>query len=146
MSMIKEFIQDSTALGGLPIYVFTMLFFLLTEYRVNAYRLFAGLVLCYSITILVRAMHFKWRPDKQDYSNWIEKIDASSLPSLHSMRAVVLFGTLAYFFASPLAWMLSILGMFAVGGTRILLSRHYLTDVLAGAGIGVIILVIVLSV
>ena len=146
MSMLKEVTQDSTALGGLPIYVFTMLFFLLTDYRSNSYRLFIALVLCYSITILIRAIHFKWRPDRQDHSNWIEKIDASSFPSLHSMRAVVLFGTLAYFFSNPLAWIFSILGMILVGGTRILLSRHYLTDVLGGAGIGLVVLILVLSV
>lgn len=144
MSIFREVIQDSTALGGLPIYLFVMLFFVLTDYRPVAYGLFVGLILCYSITILVRAMHFKWRPDRQSYSNWMEKIDASSFPSLHTMRAVVLFGTIGYFFATPLSWMLSISGIILVGGTRVLLSRHYLADVLGGAGIGVVVLILVL--
>lgn len=146
MSMIKEVTQDSTALGGLPVYLFAVLFFFVTEYRTMAYKLFVGLILCYSITILIRAIHFKWRPDKQNYSNWIEKIDASSFPSLHSMRAVVLFGTLGYFFANPFSWIFSILGMLLVGGTRILLSRHYLTDVLGGVGIGIVVLFLIISI
>lgn len=65
--------------------------------------------------------------------------DKYSFPSGHASRAVLIAFTLTYidpvsiFFYPPLiAWVTSICV------SRVLLERHYILDVLAGAGIGVV--------
>lgn len=134
--MIKEVIDNLTGLGGLPIFGFLIvMFFLLKDYTSSAH-IFLGLIICYAVTIGVRMFYFKRRPDKQKYKNVFERIDASSFPSMHSMRAAFL----AYFFSSYfndviITGFLLIVGA-AIAWSRTYLKRHYALDAIIGFLIG----------
>jgi len=134
--MLKEVIADLSALGGVPLYALTALMFLFID-RANVFIfLTLGFVLIYAITSIIRFFWFKRRPDKQKYKTWWQKIDASSFPSLHSAR-IVLLGLVMYFYFQNLSvLMLAIIAMIGVGYSRIWLNRHDWKDVLGGYILG----------
>lgn len=136
---LEEVMRDTTALGGIALYgLIAVLFLLLGKTSVFA-QLVIGLALCYGIISIIRLVFFRIRPDKQKYGGFITKIDAGSFPSMHSARSTVLAIILAQSFAEPLISALLALGVLAVVVTRVLLKRHYVSDVVGGVVIGAII-------
>lgn len=134
--MREENIRDISSLGGNPVYVAVAVLFWLFGYPQVAYQLAAGLALCYLTTTILRIAFFRQRPKKQQFRNVLEKIDASSFPSLHSMRAAVLSTAIAMFFSQPAVWLLAAVTAASVAATRVMLMRHHRTDAIAGLIIG----------
>jgi undecaprenyl-diphosphatase len=138
--MYKEEIwQDIKGLSGVPFFVVIIITAFLLQEKALAYQLISGLILAYALTVVIRLAYFKRRPDKQGYNNLIEKIDASSFPSLHAMRAAVLATILSAFFESLWLPPLFALAAVAVAVSRVMTKRHDLSDVLAGLIFGAIV-------
>ncbi len=133
----EKFINDLTALGGLPVFGLVIVIFLLLGITNFFILSLAALALCYLLTIFIRVFYFKARPKKDSYKNYIEKIEASSFPSLHSMRVAALGTILIYYFSQPLLYFVFGLTVLAVGTSRVVLKRHYWMDVLFGLIFGV---------
>lgn len=137
--LLREYIENITAFGSLLFYGFISALFLVLGNYLLFFNLSVGLMFCYLLTALIRIIYFKNRPNKQNHSNIIEKIDASSFPSLHSMRiaflGVLISLTLQNIFLSFL-FFTTIIGVMI---SRVTLKKHYLVDVLAGAMLGVMI-------
>jgi len=98
----------------------------------------ACLIISIALTVLIRSLYFKNRPKKQNYKNFIEKIDASSFPSLHSMRVAMylfiftaLYGYIAFIIFLPISIIVVI--------SRLILKKHDIYDVSFGFVIGLII-------
>lgn len=130
-----DFIQDISAFGGLPFYLVVILIFLPFNTSISL-KLALGLAFCYILTILIRLVFFKKRPDKQAYKGIIEKINASSFPSLHSMRITFLGLILIFYFNNLLATIILSFLMVCVYTSRLILKKHYLPDVIAGIVLG----------
>jgi len=86
---------------------------------------------------VIKVFFFRQRPNGQKYSNLIEKIDAGSFPSIHSSRI-----TLSYFFLSSCTNLVTLKVIYFVAivlvlASRIILRKHYWTDVIGGAIIGI---------
>ncbi len=142
MIEIKEDnIRDISALGGLPFYMAVMLWFFATNNKIMLYELALSLLLCYAITTAIRLVYFKKRPEEQKFKNIFEKIDASSFPSLHAMRAGALGVITAVFFNNAIITAAALVMIGAVGATRVMLRRHHPIDTTAGIAIGGIIAV-----
>src|SRR5574342_306911 len=138
--MYKEEIwQDIKGLSGVPFFLVLIIISFLVGERTLACQLIIGLALAYAVTVVIRLLYFKRRPDKQGYHNLIEKIDASSFPSLHAMRAAVLATILSAFFESALLTPLFALAAVAVGVSRVMTKRHDISDVLAGLILGALV-------
>ena len=105
--MIKEHLRELGFLGSLSVYLSILAVFFIFEQRF-ALVLLGGLVACYVITSGIRLVFFRERPDKTKYSNWLEKIDAASLPSLHSMRSIFLALMIGTFFQMTSVYVLMI--------------------------------------
>ena len=99
----------------------------------------ANELICYSIKLL---FHRK-RPNKQRYSNLIEKMDAGSFPSVHSSRAAFAYSTLILnselFMGAVFFFMI-----LTVGYSRVFLKKHYISDVVAGYFIGFILFILLI--
>ncbi len=134
----NELSGDLSALGGLPVYTTIVLLFVALRDPL-ALPLFIGLVLCYGITIVSRLLYFKPRPNPKKYRTTAERIDASSFPSLHSMRATVLAGMLGLHFNQPATWGVFGLLWLLVCSMRIRLKKHDYTDVVGGILIGLLV-------
>lgn len=88
---------------------------------------------------VIKIIFPKKRPDGQLYSNILEKIDAGSFPSLHTSRITITY--LSLFFLSNILILKFFYCMViaTVAYSRIHLKKHFLTDVVAGLIIGIII-------
>ncbi|MEM2916329.1 MAG: phosphatase PAP2 family protein [Candidatus Woesearchaeota archaeon] len=136
---LDEVMRDTTALGGLAIYVVVaLIFFLLGNYRVFV-ELVVALALLYAVIAMIRTLFFRKRPDSQKYSGFFTRIDAGSFPSMHSARAVVLAVILAIVFPQSTIRVLLAIAVLAVAYTRISLRRHYVSDVIGGLVLGAIV-------
>jgi membrane-associated phospholipid phosphatase len=104
-----------------------------------SYRFFAamaGLAAIEAICIFIKLAYFKERPNRQKFSNIIERLDASGFPSVHAARSVFVYLYLAVF--AGLLERIVLIGIIAaIGISRLLLKKHYLVDVLAGYALGI---------
>ena len=134
--------KDLTIFGSLVFYLFLIgLFFGLKEYKF-AIKLVLGLFFSYIITIFIRSIYYKQRPDKQKYNNFLEKIDSSSFPSMHTMRISIVF-FLSWFEMTNLVLSgLFFILLIIVAISRFILKRHYLSDIIVGFLIGATLAVI----
>src|SRR3989344_6329120 len=83
---LHEFFRDLTALGGMSFYALMLLFILLFQQYGIFLDLALGLLLMLVVLLLIRTFYFKARPLPQDHHTFLQKIDASSFPSLHTAR------------------------------------------------------------
>lgn len=136
---LDEVMRDTTAMGGIAIYGFVTLLFLLLG-KIDVFvMLVIGVILAYALVAPVRLLFFRKRPDKQKYKGWISKIDAGAFPSMHSARATVFAVVLWQVFSEPLIRGLLVLGVLSVVVTRVLLKRHYVSDIIGGVIFGAIV-------
>lgn len=139
---IKEIIEDITSLGGMAVYCTITLFSLFVDYAVGI-KLTLMLLLSYLVTAIIKSFYKKERPKEESYKNIVEKLHSRSFPSLHAMRATMLGITFAKILNERLAIILSVLLILIVGWTRIMLKKHYWTDVFGGIIFGIIIVLTV---
>jgi len=130
--------RDITSLGGSVFYIIIMLMFLFIENFGIFNRLFVAYVLSLAITVLIRALYFRKRPKKEKFTNFIERIDASSFPSTHAQRVIILIMVLGLFLNNDFIFaFLLMIGLLTIY-SRIYFKKHYLSDVIVGIIIGVI--------
>lgn len=166
---LSEFMQDVGFLGSLPAYVFVtlasiILAFLVplkegpNEFIVASVFLLGGLGLLYIMVCGIRLLYFKQRPKKQSFQGFFERIDASSFPSMHAARSVVLSAGIWFLLRESgiwfvvqewvminKDWLISLfLGMFILltGVSRVWLKRHYWSDIIVGWIIGTIVTIV----
>jgi len=129
--------RDITTFGGAFFYGVLVLFLVLIKEYSFSLKLIWGFLITFIITVIVRKIYFKNRPNKEDYSNLFERIDASSFPSLHAARVTFLTLALSWFF--QFTWTLTtlfvILGLL-IAYSRIFLKKHDGWDLLGGAVLG----------
>lgn len=134
--IVYKFFEQITVLGSVSFYSIFVLFFLAIGDYVNSVKLIVGMALMYVVAIVIRLFYFKPRPEKLKYNSWIEKIDASSFPSIHSGRAVFLYAFFVILALGNLVNTLVFLLMLLIFCSRIYLKKHYWIDVIAGAVLG----------
>lgn len=129
------FFREMSAFGNFIILSFLILiFFGWTKDFLKVYFYFLLIEL---FSCLIKLIFYRDRPKKEKHSNIIEKISASSFPSSHSARSIfvffVLFNNLSGFFKISLLFV-----PIGVGFSRVLIKKHYISDVLAGYVLGTI--------
>ncbi|VVB82626.1 PAP2 superfamily protein [uncultured archaeon] len=137
--LLQKFFEEITFFGGIAFYFFIiLLFFIFNEY-ILSFKLFLGLMIIYLITFFIRLFYFKERPKKIEHNNFLERIDASSFPSVHAARITFLF----LFFLFYSFFSLSLIAKILMGGiflftlySRIYLSKHDAVDIIAGVILG----------
>lgn len=139
----SDFFRDFTALGSLWFYLIAILIFLIIKNYSIFIKLLIGLLLIYAVVIFIRTFYFKNRPKRYSYDSYIEKLDASSFPSLHSARAAFLSMILMNLFGNIIFSIFIVVLIGIVAYSRIYLKKHDLKDVLAGIILGVVVYFIV---
>ena len=66
------------------------------------------------------------------------KIDASSFPSVHSMRAIFMAIIISKFFANPIMIIFLLLWALIVSYSRVYIKKHYWIDIIVGLIIGIL--------
>ena len=137
--MMQELWQDLKAFGGVPVFVVIVLAALVFNKTSLAAQVVLGFAVSFALTFAIRAFYFRRRPDREEYRSFFQRIDASSFPSLHAMRAAVLWVLMMFAFPQPYLIALFALIIVFVAVARVYLNRHYPSDVIAGVVIGAII-------
>ena len=138
--LAEGFWRDVTTLGS-GFFSLAVLFLLLL---LNEYELLVKLTVGFFFTIfvvaLIRTFYFKNRPQKQEFKGFIERIDASSFPSLHTARVVFLTLSMVDVLNNTNnVKLILFLVIFALLGiySRIYLKRHDWNDIVGGIILGV---------
>ena len=132
------FFREMTAFGNfIVLSSLLLIFFGLNNRFLKAYFYFLLLEL---ISCLIKLVFYKERPKKENHTNIIEKISASSFPSSHAARSIFVF-LVMFFQLSGHVKLLLLLAPFGVGISRVLVRKHYVSDVIAGYVLGLIILI-----
>ncbi len=133
------FFRDVTSLGGALFYGILVLFTLLVQEYSLSLNLIVGFLITFVVTVIIRKFYFKNRPNKEDYSNFVERIDASSFPSLHASRVTFLTLLMSYHF--NFEWKITtffVILALLIAYSRIFLKKHDKWDLLGGAILGIL--------
>jgi undecaprenyl-diphosphatase len=144
LGMKKDLIVDVGAFGGLPFYVLVLFLAWITTHMSLLWDIVIALLIAYTVSSSIRLLYFKERPEKRKYTNWLEKIDASSFPSMHVTRAFALAGIGGNFFNDAIMWILFVLLALLVGYSRVWRRQHRITDVIGGVVLGSVVAVLVI--
>jgi len=128
--------RDFTSLANPLILLFVPLAVLKPSY--NYLVLLILLAINETACSLIKIIFPKKRPDGQQYSNILEKIDAGSFPSLHTSRITITYLSLFFLSNVLVLKILYCLIIALVAYSRLQLKRHFLLDVIAGFVIGVL--------
>jgi len=132
LKILRVLFGQLTQFGGLVFYVAVLgLLLLLNQMRIFL-ALLASLVACMGLAVLIRSFYFKARPERMKHSNFLERMDASSFPSIHSMRSVSLAFWLSVYFGSSLIAVYLVSLAVLVILSRIILKKHDVSDVFFG--------------
>lgn len=131
-------IEEATFFGGSFFFAFLAAFLFFTGKDLLSLRLIALYVLSLGLAVLIRLFYFRERPDKEKYTNLFEKLDSSSFPSLHSMRVAGLFVLFNSFYGSFFISVIFLGVALLVFASRYFLKKHYVSDILAGAVLGMV--------
>jgi undecaprenyl-diphosphatase len=135
---IPQLFRDLTSLGSLVFFAWILLFVLAMKEFSLFLQLVFGTVFTLIMVVFIRMVYFKNRPNKQNHSNFIERMDASSFPSLHSARIVFLAITLASFFKTEYVTIFFTIFAVLVMYSRYYLRKHDLWDILGGILLGLL--------
>lgn len=130
----NDWSRDFTSLANPLILVFVPFIFLgpSREYWI----LLAALAVNELLGSLIKIVFPKTRPNGQEYSNVIEKVDAGSFPSLHAARISLVYLTM-FSYADLLVYkLLFIIVIAVVAVSRVNLKKHFWTDVAGGLVMG----------
>jgi undecaprenyl-diphosphatase len=135
---VLETFRDVSALGSFLFLCVLALFFLFIDYNVSL-KIIVGLVIIEFVGALIKVVFHRTRPNNQRFSNIFEKIDSGSFPSIHAARVMLVALVVFHFFSSPIALLLLALLVILVGVSRIVLDKHYFSDVFAGFVFGLLV-------
>lgn len=138
-----DFFRDFTSLGSLWFYLIAVLYFFIVQNYALLKKLIIGLLAIYLIIIGIRTLYFKERPSRYPHKSYIERLDASSFPSLHATRIVFLGLVFVNYFNNNLASFLLVILIVIVIYSRIYLKKHDTVDVVFGSILGAVVYFIV---
>ena len=135
----QDFFKQMSALWSYPVFVMVIIAFYLTNQNQEALFMILGMIMMYIVAIPLRIIFFKERPDPIPYEGILEKIRASTMPSLHSSRTIfLLLFFLPYFGESFEHRMFLVFLAVLIFYSRIIRKRHFFIDVFIGILIGLL--------
>ena len=134
--------KRKTLLTIFALWTALFLYFLIGMNFTMVGRLFAVFAIIVIITYAIKTAYFKPRPDnknKEKGRSLLDKADLSSFPSVHAARITALGVLFSLTYGTLAVIVMSAILVIAVCVSRILLDRHYKTDVIAGFIFGLIV-------
>lgn len=135
--MTDQDLQDISGLAGLPVAAVLCAVAVTVGQTRLAVLVVTGIALGYALTMGMKALYFRPRPQPRTYATRWQRLTANSFPSVHAMRAGVLWSLLALYLPHPGWRVVCLLAVVLVGWTRVKLGEHHVADTLAGTVVGV---------
>lgn len=135
MDLLKESFENISALGSLVVHGLVGLMFLLIDQAI-----FLQLLIALSTSVILisitRLFFFKNRPGRSTAPRGLlEKLEASSFPSMHSAHSFIVAIIVGANATTPLLIFLLILAAI-IAYSRYYLKMHYAIDILSGILLG----------
>ncbi|MBW2982650.1 phosphatase PAP2 family protein [Candidatus Woesearchaeota archaeon] len=138
LRIFKEWIKDITSFGSLPFHSMIFLVFILFGKYLTAFKIFLCIVISIGLVFLIRLFYKKDRPIKIKKNNtFLERLDSQSFPSAHSTRTASVFFIIGITIKELSLFLIILLILISL--SRIILKKHYFTDISAGILIGILI-------
>ena len=148
-SFLDFFFKNITHLGSGVFLVFFLFIFLLFDKKTGFIGIFASILMSITVAVM-KTKIFAERPIsyfvysfKTDYIfHYVEGVDVhhySSFPSGHTATAFTLFLLLSLFRSNKILQIFFFILALLVGYSRLYLMQHFLSDVVVGALIGVVV-------
>lgn len=139
----KHWMRDVTSLAN-PI-ILVLIPFWIIGWNTFFIKLLLSLLINEVFCSLIKFTFHRQRPDGQTFNGAMDKIDAGSFPSIHSSRIMIAY--LFLFSHSNNIWLgISFISIIClVGMSRVILKKHYISDVVGGLIIGGIIAYLALN-
>ena len=134
----SQLFRDLTSLGSLVFFILVGIFVLSFQEYLLFWRLVFGGIFTLIATVLIRMFYFKNRPKKQQHDNFVERIDASSFPSLHTGRTIFLALLLINYFNNTYVTLFLTIFSLLIAYSRIHLQKHDWYDLFGGLVLGII--------
>lgn len=145
--ILKKTLEELTFLGGILFYILFLVFLFIFGKQESFPQLLLSLLIIYFLTFTIRIFYFKPRPKKIKHKNFLQKLDASSFPSVHAARATVIFVFLLISYLPPVFYILFFSSLyFLVLYSRTYLLKHDAIDLLGGVLIGLVSLISIILV
>ena len=136
-TLMRKIFEEITFFGGIAFYMFIIFLLLILGKIDYVIQISMGLIAIYLITLVIRIFYFKERPKKIHYEKFLEKIDASSFPSVHAAR-VVFLGLFVIFNLVELIYLILLVPLLiSVLYSRIYLKKHDIRDIFGGVALGI---------
>jgi len=144
--LIKILLDDFAFAGSVPFFLLVTMWSYFVGNIVLFYRLLYGLIISFVVIIIVKGLHYKDRPRKEEFSTFMEKIVASSFPSVHSL--IVTGISTLLILSYPYPWVIAMTGILAilVYIQRYVSRKHFVIDIIGGFFIALAIIIFVVRV
>lgn len=136
---LPQLFLEITNFGGLIFYILILGFVFLSWNFLLFWQLLFGLVINITVVVVIRLLYFKNRPNKQEFTNIIERIDASSFPSLHTARIFFLALIFLTYFQNIYLGIFLMTMACLVAYSRYYLRKHDTYDLFGGLVLGVLV-------
>jgi membrane-associated phospholipid phosphatase len=136
---VANLLTHISALGSKEITLLIPIFFYLINQKQLAVKVFLGLIIIYTIGMIIRLTYNKERPKQKPRNNLLQKIEANSFPSMHATRSTfILLILLQYFqYEIKISIFLSIIYI-TILYARIHKKRHDYIDLIGGIILGLV--------
>jgi membrane-associated phospholipid phosphatase len=144
--ILNQILDDFSFFGSLPFYVFMVIVtYFLSNYELLL-RLIYTLLIGTIVVIIVKNIHYKDRPQREEFTIFMEKMVASSFPSTHSTTITTL--AIMFNLAYPNFWLLfiSLIICVLVYLQRYISKKHFVIDIIGGIIISIILSVFVIRI
>ena len=136
LASTKESLNTISKLASIQIFMIIILLFYSFGDIISSQELTLGLIIMTLTAIPIRYFLFKDRPNSEKYTNAIEKIKASSFPSMHATRFTFLALFVSNMTKSIEVTSLMITLLIIIAYQRIYFKRHFISDIIGGVILG----------
>lgn len=134
-----EGLNEISYLGSYQFYIIIMVLFFATKKYNEFIFLILGFFIINVFLTPIRLMYYKERPKPKQYTNILEKIEASSFPSMHGARTVFLsLFLINYLKYNTIIAIFLVFIILLVSYSRVYRQSHYWIDVICGKIFGFI--------
>ncbi len=146
VKIFRLLFDDFSFFGSIPFYLFLLLLFFFIGNMDLFFRLLYTFLLSIIVILVIKNVHYKDRPQKEEFTIFMEKVIASSFPSTHSLFVTTI--AILVSFAYPVAWVIitSCILSILVYIHRYISRKHFFVDIVGGILIGIVEIIFVIKV
>ncbi|MDO8481388.1 MAG: phosphatase PAP2 family protein [Nanoarchaeota archaeon] len=144
--LASKILDDFSLFGSMP---FFLLVTLIAGFAGNSSlfeRLAYSFLISFITIVTIKGLHYKERPQKEEFNMFMERVVASSFPSTHSLAVTSL--ALLVVISYPYTWVISLAAMLCclVYLQRYVSKKHFVIDIVASIAIAIAEVILIIRV